>query len=65
MTKQKENVVKQDVKSFDYDAVIIGTGPGGEAAALRNSEELVKHHNAITPTLCAMSVVYVLAHGFF
>jgi NAD(P) transhydrogenase len=39
LTKQKENVVKQDVKSFDYDAVIIGTGPGGEAAAMNLAKE--------------------------
>ena len=32
MTKSKTS--KTEVKSFDYDVIIIGTGPGGEGAAM-------------------------------
>lgn len=33
MSKQKDNSVKPN--SYDYDAVIIGSGPGGEGAAMK------------------------------
>ena len=33
-TKSKKSGSKQSVKNFQYDAIVIGTGPGGEGAAM-------------------------------
>ena len=33
MSRQKNESVKED--SYDYDAIVIGTGPGGEGAAMK------------------------------
>lgn len=33
-TKKQQNQAEQQAKSFQYDAIVIGTGPGGEGAAM-------------------------------
>lgn len=39
MTKKKEKKLNTQVETYDYDAIIIGTGPGGEAASMKLAKE--------------------------
>ena len=38
MAKQKQTAKTQGVTAFDFDVIIIGTGPGGEGAAMKLSK---------------------------
>lgn len=43
LTEQKKTPIQKKVKKFDYDAIVIGTGPGGEGTAM----ELAKKDKSV------------------